>query len=47
MQKENIFSDAVIECDDIFFEDINEWDKFCNELDLIEVDNIVCLNKGE
>ena len=43
---ENKFKDDMYELDNIFFEDINEWDNFCDELDLTEVNNMLCLNKG-
>lgn len=46
MQIKNIIPEAIIEHDNIFFEDINEWDNFCDELDLTEVNNILYLNKG-
>ena len=47
MQTKNMDKIIVIEDDNIFFEDINEWDNFCNELDLTELNNMVYSKKEE
>ena len=48
MENKNIMIESKeFEKDNIFFEDINEWDNFCDELDLTNFDNMVCSKKED